>query len=418
MLPRPSPQRPRARTLDGLQQAAGPPRALRARYELSGRVLGAGQSSSGGVLLGTARASGRSVAVKMIEKGSPEGREAACAEVSILRSLGAHTNVVQLLDCFETEENYYIVLECAEGGDLLQRLLRAPSGALAEESAREFVAMVAGALIRLHARGIVHRDLKLENLLCASDEDTPSLKLADFGLARKLELPPLSSGRTEHHYSGSHLTDPCGTPAYAAPEVVGMVGYGLAIDCWSLGVVAHTLLCGEEPFSADTSAELFEQIKAAHVPLSGPRWQHISAEAKAVVRGLLTPDPRKRLTAAKLLEAPWFLNSAAAREARALAVADEAVLRRSAGWKTIAHISQRFQKQLSFSVEAVGSSLASRFVKVSSQPQSRRNSNSGAEAASVVEKSDKSDKTDNASQLTSMHDSDSVGDFNWQAGER
>ncbi|KAG8467604.1 hypothetical protein KFE25_006656 [Diacronema lutheri] len=362
------------------------PRALRARYELiRGGALGAGHFST--VLLARKRVSGEHVAIKLVQKGSADGTRAACAEVATLRRAGAHPHIIGLHDVFEDARAYYLVLEHAGGGDLLAALLREPSGSFDEVRARELVAQLASALRHLHARSICHRDLKLDNILVSANEPL-ALKLADFGLASEIEPPPAG----EHPHAGRQLSDPCGTAAYAAPELMRVApgtagggapdglhaqarcaGHGLGVDVWALGVVTFALLCGEMPeFQFEHGAppldqpgrragDMFERAQpgergdadgarsdgqsdgvdgmgaprcaCAPPSMDGPCWRRVSTEGKELLRAMLDAEPTRRPTAVQILAHAWFADSAAAAAARALAAADTGdALDQRPGW--------------------------------------------------------------------------------------
>jgi len=144
----------------------------------------------------------------------------------------------------------------------------------------------------------VHRDLKPENILYASTADDAPIKVADFGLARVV------SGK-------EMMKTACGTPGYVAPEVLKNKGYDSgAVDMWSTGVILYILLCGFPPFYEEELPALFEQILHARYDFPSPWWDNISKEAKALVSGLLTIDPKLRLTAEKVLTEKWVTGNA------------------------------------------------------------------------------------------------------------
>jgi len=149
----------------------------------------------------------------------------------------------------------------------------------------------------IHSKGIVHRDLKPENLLLESESDDTSIRLTDFGLSRI--------------YSTEMMNTACGTPGYVAPEILESKGYTSAVDMWSAGVIMYILLCGYPPFYSDNDAELFESIMQAKYQFHSPYWDHISEEAKNLIKSLLVPNPEKRLTAEQALASPWFTSDKA-----------------------------------------------------------------------------------------------------------
>jgi serine/threonine protein kinase len=159
------------------------------------------------------------------------------------------------------------------------------------------VATLASALAYLHARRVAHRDLKPENILLALPEGgadgAAAVKLGDLGFAKA--VPP-----------GGGLLTSCGTPSYVAPEILKGEPYDCACDMWSLGVILYILLCGYAPFASQNQAELFRAIVAGRVAFDSPAWDGVSPDARALVRRLLTTDPRRRATAADVLAAPWL----------------------------------------------------------------------------------------------------------------
>jgi calcium/calmodulin-dependent protein kinase I len=192
-----------------------------------------------------------------------------------------HPNVVKLIDVFEDERHWCLVMELMQGGELFDQILEKEF--FSENEAREACKSIIEAIQYCHRQGIVHRDIKPENLLLQSkDLGITSLKIADFGLARLLQ-------------ENSMASTTCGTPGYVAPEVLMQMPYGKECDYWSIGVVTFILLSGTPPFYEEDNFALFEQIKACKYDFEVETWQSVSAEAKDFVSKILVADPKIRL---------------------------------------------------------------------------------------------------------------------------
>ncbi|KAL5463905.1 hypothetical protein EMCRGX_G032854 [Ephydatia muelleri] len=256
-------------------------------YTLTDKVLGRGSFST--VKLCIEKRTGTKYAVKIVSKRCNSTRE-----VSILKLCQGHPNIVHLHEVYNDELHVFIVMECLEGGELLDRICRQRSFTEAQASA-QFKQLIS-AVSFMHQRRVVHRDLKPENLLFTADGDGGSLKVIDFGFARLLP-------------EAQTLTTPCYTLGYAAPEVLSHNdGYTQACDLWSLGVILYTMLCGQAPFynQSLTTEQIMERIKAGDFSLTGPEWNNVSSAAKDVLEGLLTVDAAHRLTINQLHTHSWL----------------------------------------------------------------------------------------------------------------
>ncbi|KAH9286560.1 Calcium/calmodulin-dependent protein kinase type 1 [Echinococcus granulosus] len=229
-----------------------------------------------------------------------KSREASLKnEISVLRRL-SHPNIVQLIDAFEDEDSYYLIMELVTGGELFDRIV--DKGSFTEKDASDLIRQVLLATEYMHSREVVHRDLKPENLLFYSPLPTSKIMISDFGLSRIDENEgPLSAA--------------CGTPGYVAPEVLsaqsGKKGYGKEVDCWAIGVITYILLCGYPPFYDESDQELFRQIQKARYEFDSPYWDEISDSAKSFIRSLLQKDPSRRASCAEALAHPWIAQNAA-----------------------------------------------------------------------------------------------------------
>ncbi|XP_041969337.1 serine/threonine-protein kinase D1 [Aricia agestis] len=264
-------------------------------------VLGSGQF--GIVYGGLHRATGRPVAVKVIDKlRFPTKQEAQLKnEVGILQAL-SHPGVVTLERMFETPERIFVVMEKLRG-DMLEMILAAPRARLPERTAKFLVAQVLVALKYLHEKNVVHCDLKPENVLLSSAADFPQVKLADFGFARIIG---------EKSFRRSVV----GTPAYLAPEVLRNKGYNRSLDMWSVGVIVYVSLSGTFPFNEDE--DINEQIQNAAFMYPPVPWAEISAEAVDLINNLLQVKQRKRLSVDKCAAHAWLQTAQAWADLRAL----------------------------------------------------------------------------------------------------
>uniref|UniRef100_A0A667YE39 Serine/threonine-protein kinase n=1 Tax=Myripristis murdjan TaxID=586833 RepID=A0A667YE39_9TELE len=247
-------------------------------------VLGSGQF--GVVYGGKHRKTGRDVAVKVIDKlRFPTKQESQLRnEVAILQSL-RHLGIVNLECMFETPEKVFVVMEKLHG-DMLEMILSSEKGRLPERLTKFLITQILAALRHLHFKNIVHCDLKPENVLLASAEPFPQVKLCDFGFARIIG---------EKSFRRSVV----GTPAYLAPEVLLNQGYNRSLDMWSVGVIMYVSLSGTFPFNEDE--DINDQIHNAAFMYPPNPWKQISSDAIDLINNLLQVKMRKRYSVDKSL---------------------------------------------------------------------------------------------------------------------
>ncbi|KAG8901184.1 hypothetical protein FRB99_005493 [Tulasnella sp. 403] len=244
-----------------------------------GKVIGEG--AYGKVRIGTHRLTSTRVAIKQIPKALSAS---LTREIHHHRRLH-HPNVTQLYEVIATESSIWLITELCAGGELYDYLVE--KGRLSEMETRQIFGELCLALNYVHGQGVVHRDLKLENVLL---DEHCHVKLSDFGFTREFE-------------QGRFLETFCGTTGYAAPEMLLCKKYtGSEIDMWSLGIILYCLLVGTLPFD-DDNEELMRQ-KIVHAEYDDPTW--LSDEARNLIRNLLQKDPVKRLTLPQTLAHPWF----------------------------------------------------------------------------------------------------------------
>ncbi|KAI1892176.1 hypothetical protein AGOR_G00130570 [Albula goreensis] len=238
---------------------------------------------------------------KFLKKDGRKVRRAAKNEILILRMV-SHPNILQLMDTYETRKEYFIIQEIATGGDLFDWIL--DQGSYTERDAANVIRQVLEAVAYLHSLNIIHRNLKLENLMYYTENNQSKVVLQDFYLSR---------------FENGSITEPCGTPEYLAPEVVSRRRYGRPVDCWAIGVIMFILLSGNPPFYDEAEEEdtdmhnrvIFCRIAAGEFEFDSPYWDDISPEAKALVCRLMEVDQMLRITAEEALGHEWITGQVA-----------------------------------------------------------------------------------------------------------
>nr|CCA15772.1 protein kinase putative [Albugo laibachii Nc14] len=233
------------------------------------------------------RKSGESYACKIVDKISlsPIDRLALRHELEVLRFVD-HDHIMKLYDVIEDDTKCYMVLELVEHGDLFDRVVK--QGRVKPAEAQEIAAGLVHALHYCHTNAIIHRDIKPENVLIHREA---GVKLCDFGFAKRLKkVSELSA-------------DSCGTPGYAAPEILDGKLYGIEVDIFSLGVVIYIILCGYPPFPMKLS-----QLRAHKFRLRFPSkdWIHIDPSIRELLSKILQVDPANRPKTSDLVSHPWI----------------------------------------------------------------------------------------------------------------
>uniref|UniRef100_A0A3P9AF89 CaM kinase-like vesicle-associated protein n=1 Tax=Esox lucius TaxID=8010 RepID=A0A3P9AF89_ESOLU len=241
------------------------------------------------------------VCKKFFKKDGRKVRKAAKNEILILKMVN-HPNILQLIDTFETKKEFFIIQELATGGDVFDWIL--DQGNYTERDASNVIRQVLEAVAYLHSLNIVHRNLKLENLMYYTENNHNKVVLRDFYLSK---------------FENGSITEPCGTPEYLAPEVVARHRYGRPVDCWAVGVIMYILLSGNPPFYDETEEEntdlhnriIFCRIVAGEFEFDSPYWDDISVPAKELVCRLMEVDQMLRITAADALFHEWIAGNGA-----------------------------------------------------------------------------------------------------------
>ncbi|XP_022957939.1 calcium-dependent protein kinase 8-like [Cucurbita moschata] len=264
-----------------------------AHYDL-GRELGRGEF--GVTYLCTDTNTGEKFACKSISKKKLRTAidiEDVRREVQIMKLLPEHSNIVSLKDTYEDDQAVHIVMKLCEGGELFDRIVA--RGHYTERAAAVVMRTIVEVVQVCHKHGVMHRDLKPENFLFENKKESSPLKAIDFGLS--ITFKP-----------GEQFNEIVGSPYYMAPEVLKR-NYGPEVDVWSAGVILYILLCGIPPFWAETEQGVAQAIIRSVIDFRRDPWPKVSENAKDLVRKMLDPDPRRRLTAQEVLAHPWLQNA-------------------------------------------------------------------------------------------------------------
>jgi protein-serine/threonine kinase len=292
-----------------------------------GQTLGEGEF--GKVKLGWKKDGSTQVAIKLIRRDTVQSHPGRLPkiyrEIAILRDL-AHPNIVRLHEMVETERNIGIILEYASGGELFDYILN--HRYLKDPAARRLFAQLVSGVGYLHKKGIVHRDLKLENLLL---DQNRNIIITDFGFANTFNPTDALSDEIEYNLTnkeyvrkfkldrldakgmrrGDLMQTSCGSPCYAAPELVvsDSLYTGKKVDVWSCGVILYAMLAGYLPFDDDPANPEGDNINLLYkyittTPLTFP--EYVSPHARDLLRRILVPDPRKRADLFEVARHSWL----------------------------------------------------------------------------------------------------------------
>ncbi|KAE9295957.1 hypothetical protein PF001_g17090 [Phytophthora fragariae] len=262
-----------------------------------------GKGTFGKVKLGLHLLTGEKVAVKILEKKriiQAADVERVAREIKILKR-NRHQNVIQLYEVIDSPDNIFLIMEHVDGGEMFEYIVA--HHRIREPEAAFLFRQIVDGLAYLHSNEITHRDLKPENLLLQSNRShshrqqqqpaTPStllVKIVDFGLSNI-------------HDGGRLLRTACGSPCYAAPEMIqGRMYHGPIADMWSLGVVLFAMVCGFLPFEDSNTNLLYKKILSANYKMP----TFLSANAQDLIRRILETDPEKRYTVEKIRQHPWL----------------------------------------------------------------------------------------------------------------
>jgi len=234
-------------------------------------------------------------------KGQNIPRSSLDNEIEILKTI-SHPNIVQLFETMEDPNTIYLIMELVKGSDLFD--ISDVLGTLRPASVAALLTPLLTALSYLHSRGVVHHDIKPENIIVDYSQNT--LKLTDFGSSK--------------FSSNSHAGAYGGTLNYMAPEVLlNMRGArnvcDKAVDVWSIGVLTYLLISGVHPFDSGKSHEnILNRIIAGKFDFKQPVWEKVPKECKDFIKRCLVVDPKKRATVSDLLKHTWIIKGQAAKD--------------------------------------------------------------------------------------------------------
>ena len=294
--------------------------AIGTLYNVESRVLGT--SGSTVVTRATRVSDGVAVAIKSLPAEDylkqPDRRVQLAREIEIMQSL-RHDAVVNLLDAFHAPggASVQLALELCPGGDLHDFMTR-NGGACSEWQAQRLMRQLLTVLAYIHGEGVIHRDLKLENVFCVDKSFSPAIKLADFGFAKRVK--DLAVNRTKEQKKAERglsklqrQDSVIGTPGYLAPEVSDQAEYDVPVDIFAAGVVMFALLAGRLPFEGAGAGATIAQTKAGKLEFDDPPWATHSIKTQALVRKMLDPRWKRRPTADALAADEWCQTEAALR---------------------------------------------------------------------------------------------------------
>jgi len=297
---------------------------VRNKYHIDEKEIGRG--TFGVVRKCVNRETKECYAIKSIRKNKGSTNMFLRREVTALKDLD-HPNIIKFIEVVEDDHYVHFITELCTGGELYDRIKSQTPGQqfCSEKESAQLIRCVLDAVRYCHEKNIVHRDLKLENLLFKTTEKDTPIKIIDFGLAfilrqggvmesfvgtpyymgeffgKRMNEQPFEYSR----FLNSFFLSSC---SYVAPEILSST-YTKSCDLWSIGVITYIILCGYPPFYGSTSAEIYNEAQKGHLIFHSPEWDNISSEAKDFVRSLVRLNPNDRLTAGEALEHKWIASN-------------------------------------------------------------------------------------------------------------
>ena len=228
----------------------------------------------------------KSIQIKFMKKSEVENIE---REVKTLKNLD-HPGVLKIFQVYRESDYFHIITDLCTGGELFEKIVKQKK--LSENQAASYMFDIVSTVKYLHESGIMHRDLKPDNILFEDTSPGSRLKIIDFGASKSFR-------------KGKTYDDIVGTPYYIAPEVL-LSQYTQKCDIWSIGIILYTILCGSPPFTGSSNAEIYENILEEPLAFKSPNWSSISSSAKSLIKKVLVKDPNKRISISEFLFDPWL----------------------------------------------------------------------------------------------------------------
>ena len=263
-------------------------------YEIIKKI---GEGGYGKIYKVKNKESGDIRAMKQIMKSKIPDIEKFQNEIKILAMVD-HPNIVRLFEVIEDDKYFNLLQELCTGGELLSKVQKLSN----ETQIAKIFKQIMSAIAYCHEKGIVHRDMKLENILFATENDDSPIKIIDFGLSVLLDKKENKEIETKKMFK--RMTTKVGTIYYMSPEIL-KGNYDEKCDIWSCGVILYTLLCGYPPFNGPSDKEIYNMISQIKYDFNHPSWKNVSKHAKELIKNMLTPA-KNRYTAQQVLSSKWL----------------------------------------------------------------------------------------------------------------
>ena len=270
-------------------------------YEVIKKI---GEGSYGKIYKVKNKQSGDIRAMKQIMKSKIPDIEKFQNEIKILAMVD-HPNIVRLFEVIEDDKYFNLLQELCTGGELLRKI---QTTQLKEKDIAKIFNQIMSAVAYCHEKGIVHRDLKLENILFASESPDSPVKIIDFGFSVLLGKNEINKDKDNENnlkkYGFKRMKSKVGTLYYISPEII-KGNYDEKCDIWACGVILYILLCGYPPFNGSSDKEVYNIITQVKYDFNQPMWKNVSKYAKELIKNMLTLA-KNRYTAKQVLSSKWL----------------------------------------------------------------------------------------------------------------